>query len=155
MVGVSDVAKLLSNYAFYGLIMIVVVMRFPGIAWQAAITLTFCHTVIDLMDGFYPEPTNDSPFFTGLAIVLITTLGVSLLTSWIRSQKNSLHKLFLLLIWSTVLIAYLRLAIKPERLNISGLSLVEIVYDRFFVDIIFTLSAIYLSFLSSKIMRKD
>ena len=153
-IGVTDIAKLLSNYAFYGLILIVVVMRFPGVAWQIAITLTFCHTVIDLMDGFYPEPTNDSPVFAGLAVVLITSLGVALLTSWLQRQKNSLHNLFLLLIWSTVFIAFLRLTIKPETLILSGLSMAEIVFDRFFVDIVFTASAIYMSLISWKIMRK-
>ena len=150
MIGFTDIAKILSNFAFFGLILILVVMRFPPVAWQLSITLTFCHTVMDLMKGYFIE-TGSS--VTGLALILIMTLVVAVLTAWFQRRKDSLHALFLLLIWSTVMVAFLRLGIKPEVFNISGLPLCEIVCGRFFVHIVFTASAIYISWISRRIMR--
>jgi len=152
MIGISDIAKILSNYAFYGLILIVVAMRFPSVAWQFSITLMFCHTVMDLMKGFFSE-TDLS--LTGLTLILIMTLIVAILTAWFQRRRNLLHNLFLLLIWSTITVAFLRLWIKPELLNISGLSFCEIVCGRFFVHIVFTVSAIYISWISFRIMKKN
>ncbi len=148
MVNLTDIAKLLSNYAFFGIIIIVALMRFPTAAWQMAVTLTFCHTVIDLMKDFHPEETGNSFLFGGFLLVIAMTAVVALLTAYIQRHKNSLHMLFLLLIWSTVAVAFLRLAIKPEILNISGISFQEFVFGRYFVHIIFTVSALFASWIS-------
>lgn len=151
MIGFADIAKIFSNYAFFGLILIAFAMRFPFIAWQFSITLTFCHTVIDLMKGFFSE---DNSSITGLLLILLLTLVVSMLTAWFQRRQNLLQNLFLLLIWSTMSVAFLRLAIKSELLNISGLSICEIVCGRFFVHIVFTVSAIFISWISTRIKNK-
>jgi hypothetical protein len=146
MIGLADIAKIFSNYAFFGSIMIVVVMRYPFMAWQIAVTLTFCHTVIDLMDDIHPNTT--SLFSVSFAVVFFLSLLVFLLTAYFQRHKNQLHTLFLLLVWSTVAVAWWRFAFKTEILNFSGLSFCRIICERFFVHIIFTASAIYVSWIT-------
>jgi hypothetical protein len=153
MISLTDIAKILSNYAFFGLIILLAVMRYPSVAWQMAVTLTFCHTVIDLMSGFYPDIPSNSELKTGFVIIFVMSLVVAALAAWFQRHKNSIRNLFILLVWSTIVVAYLRLAIHPEILNISGLSFYEFVFGRFFVHIIFTAAAIYVSWISYQKMR--
>ncbi|MFA5817350.1 MAG: hypothetical protein WC865_17235 [Bacteroidales bacterium] len=154
MIGLRDFAILLSNFAFFGLIMILAVMRFPSAAWQIAITLTFCHAAINLISDFYPETTANSPFTVRFVLILLMTTIVALLTAFFQQRKNILHTLFLLLVWSTVTISFLRLFINPESLNISGLSFCKIVCGKFIVDIIFLVSALIVSFISFQKIRQ-
>ncbi len=154
-IGFPDFAKLLSNYAFYGLIMIVAVMRFPLVAWQIAITLTFCHTAMDLMSDIFQDSTINTPFSIRFALIFVMSLLVSLLIAIFERFKNSLHPLFLLLIWSTFIVAFLRLAYSSEILNVSGLSICALICDKFFVHIIFLLSAVYASWISFQIGKKQ
>ena len=58
--GIEDMAVLFSNYAFYGFLMVLTVIYFPSSAWQIAVTLTFCHTVIDLSDNYFPDVADIS-----------------------------------------------------------------------------------------------
>lgn len=154
MVGLRDISILLSNFAFFGLIIILAVMRFPTVAWQLAITLTFCHTAIDLIRDFYPYVTANSPFTARFALIFIMTLVVAVLTAYLQRKKNMLYNMFLLLVWSTVVVSFLRLAINPENLNVSGLSFCKIVCGKFIVDIIFVVSAFIVSWISIQKIRK-
>lgn len=148
MIGLRDFAILFSNFAFFGLIMVLAIMRFPSAAWQIGITLTFCHAAINLMGDFYPDISTNSPFTAPLAFILLMTAIVALLNAFFQRRRNLLHNLFMLLVWSTVTISFLRLFINPESLNISGLSFCRIVCGKFIVDIIFLLSALVVSRIS-------
>ena len=150
MVGFRDLAILLSNYTFFGLIMIVTVMRFPKVAWQLAITLTFCHTLIDLFSDIYPDAAANSPFTALFALVFIITFIVASLTAFYQRSKYKLHNLFLILVWSTVLVAFLRFAINTKIPNISELSISELLFRIFFVHIVFMMSALFVSWISYK-----
>jgi len=154
MVGLRDIAILLSNFAFFGLIIIIAVMRFPAVAWQIAITLTFCHAAIDLIRDLYPDTASSSPVATRIALVFMMTLVVAVLTALFQRRKYILHTLFLLLVWSTVVVSFLRLVINPENLNVSGLSFCKIVCGKFIVDIIFVVSAFIVSWISIQKIRK-
>jgi hypothetical protein len=152
MIGLADIAKMLTNYAFFGLIMVVVVMRYPFMAWQIAITLTFSHTVIDLVDDIYPNTT--SLFSVSFALVFLLTLAVGLIAGSIQRHKNQVYKLFLLLVWSTVAVAWWRFAYKTDILNFTGLSFSQALLERFFVHIVFTASAFYCSWISCKRVKE-
>ncbi len=154
MVSLTDVAKLLSNYAFFGLIMIVVAINYPVVAWQIAITLTFCHTVIDLSGDLYPDTTTEA-LVSRFVLIFVPTLIVGVSTAYIRRGKNVLHNLFLLIVWSTVIVAFLRLTVNTEVLNVTGLSFCEIVCEKFFVHITFTLSALFVSWISLSLVVKN
>ncbi len=145
-----DVARILVNYAFYGFLFVLWIVRFPKLAWQIGITLTFCHTAIDLFLDFFPEVDTLSPFTMYFLFVLLTTAAVAALVWYFSQKKNAGRNMFLLLIWSCVIISFSRMGINPEKLNIEGLSFSQIIFGRFVVDIFFAVSALLLTFVVAK-----
>jgi len=146
-----DISRILVNYAFYGFLFVLMIMKFPKIAWQIGITLTFCHAAIDLIRDFYPDANTFSPFTMHFLIVFLMTSAVALLVAYFIRRENSVSNLFLLLIWSCIIASFLRMGIKAERLSIEGLSFCQFVCGRFIVDIFFAVSAIVVSWM---IVRK-
>ena len=116
-------------------------------AWQLGITLTFCHAAIDLIRDFYPDVNKISPLTMHFFWVLVMTSLVAFMVSYFSRKDNSVRNLFLLLIWSCIGVAFLRLGIRPDSLKVTGLSFCEVICVRFFVDIFFTLSAIAISWI--------
>lgn len=145
MPDLNDVAIMFSNYAFYGFLMILAAIFFPSSAWQLAITLTFCHTVIDLMKDVYPPTELSSMMGVRMMIVAAMTIVVAVFTAWGRHKKNILNWMFQLLVWSTVTVAFMRLLHSQDFSDLSGLPLSEIVGGRLIVHVIFLLSAIFIS----------
>jgi hypothetical protein len=151
---VRGIARVLVNYGFYGFIFVLVIMRFPKVAWQIGITLTFCHAAIDLVRDFYPDLNPWSPFTIHFLWVFLMTASVALLTAYYSRRENSVVNLFLLLIWSCIAVSLLRLVFLSGSLSVSGMSLNEIIFRRFFVDIFFILSAIAVTWIIVK-MKKN
>jgi hypothetical protein len=139
------VARVLVNYAFYGFVFVLVIIRFPKMAWQIGIALTFCHAAIDLFRDFYPGLNPWNPFTMHFFWVFLMTAVVAILTVYFSRRDNSLVNLFLLLIWSCIMISLLRLIFLSGNLSLSGMTFCQIVCRRFFVDIFFILSAIMVS----------
>jgi hypothetical protein len=155
MIGLRDMAIIFSNYAFFGLIMVVAVIYFPYSAWQIAVALTFCHTVIDLMQDIYPDTAAQSLVATRATLVLLMTFLVSALTAWFHRRKKIIQNMFLLLVWSTVFVAFLRFLNQPEILHIEHLSFPELIFERFFVHIVFLTSAVIASVISFNETRES
>jgi hypothetical protein len=147
-------ARVLLNYGFYGFVFVLAIMRFPKVAWQIGITLTFCHAAIDLVRDFYPNLNPWAPFTMHFFWVLLMTAVVALLTAYYSRRKNSTVNLFLLLIWSSIGVSLLRLVFLSGSLSVSGMSLCEIICNKFFVDIFFILSAIAVTWIILK-MKED
>jgi hypothetical protein len=145
MPDMNDVAIMFSNYAFYGFLMILAVIFFPSSAWQIAITLTFCHTVIDLMQDVFPATDQDSMITIRIAIVSALTMVVAIFTAWGRHRRNILNWMFQLLVWSTVAVAFMRLFHEQDLSKLAGLSTNEIIYGVYIVHIIFLVSALFVS----------
>ena len=150
MIGLRDMAIIFSNYAFFGLIMVVAVIYFPYSAWQIAIALTFCHTVIDFSEDVFTDSAGQSLIGARLALVLLMTFVISALTAWFQRRKNINKNMFLLLVWSTVFVAFLRFFNQPGSLKISGLSFSELILERFFVHLVFLTSAVIATVLAIK-----
>ncbi len=151
---IRGIARVLVNYAFYGFILVLVIMRFPKMAWQIGITLTFCHAAIDLVRDFYPDLNPWAPFTMHFLWVFIMTAVVGSLTVYFSRHENSEVNLFLLLIWSCIVVSLLRLVFLSGSLSVSGMSFCRIVCHRFFVDIFFILSAVAVTWIILK-MKKN
>lgn len=145
-----EITRLIVNYSFYGFLFVLLLIRFPKIGWQIGITLTFCHTAIDLFRDFYPGVNTWSPFTMHFLFVFLMTVVVALLTVYFSRKEKATGNLFLLLIWSCILVSMLRMTIHPSGLNTSGLSICEAVCGKYVVDIFFVVSALVLSFMISK-----
>lgn len=139
---IRGVVRVLSTYAFAGFILVLLIIRFPRVSWQLGITLTFCHAAIDLVRDFYPDRQPWDPFTMHFFWVFTMTAIVALLTVYFSRGKNSVIHLFQLLIWSGIIISLLRLGLLSGSLSVEGMSICQIVCNRFFVDIFFILSAL-------------
>ena len=142
-----ELARIAVNYAFYGFLFVLVIIRFPQMAWQIGITLTFCHAAIDLIRDYYPDTNTFSPFTMHFFWIMLMTTLVALLVSWLSRKEKAPVNLFLLLVWSCIAVSFLRMGINPENLSIEGLSLCQIICGRFIVDNFFVVSALAVSFI--------
>ncbi len=147
MMILHETGRIAVNYAFYGFLFILLIIRYPQAAWQIAVTLTFCHAAIDLIRDFYPDTNTISPFTMHFFWVFTMTAVIAILVAYISRNKKPVHNLFLLLIWSCVIVSFLRMAIYPERLNVENLTACEIICGRFIVDIFFAVSASLVSWI--------
>ncbi len=149
-----ELGRILVNYAFYGFLFIIVIIRSPQMAWQIGITLTFCHAAIDLIRDFYPDTNTFSPFTMHFFWVLVMTAAVALPVAYFSRKEKTVRNLFLLLIWSCIIVSFLRMFIHPSNLNIENLSICQIICGRFIVDIYFLLSAIAVSWILKSTFEK-
>lgn len=79
---------------------------------------------------------------------------IAAVDAWFQRQKNVLNKMFQLLTWSTVTVAFLRFTTAHGFSDLSGLSLPEIIFSRFFVHIVFLASALFISLLPYLIIKE-
>jgi hypothetical protein len=144
-VSFADIMLIFSNYAFYGLILILVVMKFPEVAWQFAVSLTFCHTALDLFQDVYPDVLSNSTPTRPFWLILGMTFIVSVLIVWFQRKENAIFSLFLVLVWSCILIAFLRLNLEISSWPSDNFSMVKFVFGTYFVHVVFFCSAVYIS----------
>ncbi len=150
-----SVLMLLGNYAFYGLILILVVLRCKAMAWQIGITLTFCHCIVDLMRDLHPQPDTEIHMGVQLLVITAATLIVAWLVAVYQRDKNINNSMFQILVWSTIAIAMASMLgdyFIEGKVMESGM--VKILVKAFFVDIVFVVSAIYVSSKSLSIVRQ-
>lgn len=146
------VSQILINYSFYGFILIVIIMYFPKLAWQIGITLTFCHAAIDLIRDNFSELQGSSPIIAALWVVFLTLI-VALLTAFFQRKNEIKRSMFLLLVWSTMTISYLEFLF-TGRWNTSNMTIVEVFGRQYFVDLIFTVSALTITWIAIKRIGK-
>ncbi len=155
LVILRTLARIMVNYAFYGLLFVLFMIQFPRMAWQIGISLTFCHAGIDLVRDFFPGINTWTPLTWHFFWIFLMTSAVVILVAWFTRKPKMIPNLFLLLIWSSILISFLRLTVDPEKLSIQGLTICQIICRKFVVDLFFLISAIGLSFLIRKYFKKD
>ncbi len=148
MSSLRAVAQILVNYSFYGFILVIVVMYIPKLAWQIGITLTFCHAAIDLVRDNFTDMQANSPGLASLWVVFLTLI-VALLTAYFNRKNEIKRSMFLLLVWSLMIISYTAFLI-TGRWSVSNMTLGEMFFKQYFVDMIFTVSAIFISWIAIK-----
>jgi hypothetical protein len=152
MSGLRAVTQILINYSFYGFILVVAIIYFPKLAWQIGITLTFCHAAIDLVGDNFPEMQANSPLIAAVLVIFLTLI-VALLVAYLKGKNEIKRSMFLLLVWSLMAISYSAFLI-TGRWNAFELTLCEIFCRQYFVDMIFTISAIFISWIAIKKIEK-
>lgn len=154
MLSMVDVAKMVSNFAFYGLIMLAVAILIPSQTWQVGITMTFCYAAIDYFQDVFPEVNTNTPFTLYFLLIFLMVFAVGALTARFQRMENVIRNMFLLLVWACMFVAYLRLFMHPDDLNFSGLSLLRIISGKLFVHLVFTASAVLVSWLAVSQLRE-
>jgi len=143
-----DLAKMLSNFAFFGFLIILVTIYLPEVAWQLGITFTFCYTAIDFMQEALPGADTNSPFTLYFLLILLMTAIVAALTAYFQRKEKLIRNMFLILVGSCMVVAFLRLGFFEKPAEISGMSLYKLIVGKFFVHLAFLASAIYISYVA-------
>ena len=146
----NDILRILSNYAFIGFLIILVGYWGSGFAWQMAITLTFCHTVIDLMVDLEGETQVQTSLVFQIIFTSVSTLLVALLTGRFSRKANSLKRMMQLVIWSTMLVALLKLMTQVTWEQITSTTPFLLVSKIFFVYLVFLGAAAYCTWFTVK-----
>jgi hypothetical protein len=154
MLSFVDLAKIVSNYALFGFMLILVIIWLPSLAWQIGITFTFCYSAIDLMQDVYPDVVANNPFTLYFAFIVLMTLVVGLLTAYFQRKNHVIRNMFLLLVWSCIVVAFLRLGLFEKSGNGAELTLCGLICSKYFVHIVFALSALYISWFALREIDK-
>lgn len=142
----GEMLRILVNYSFYGFIMILLILYRNAIAWQIGITLTFCHTAIDLMRDLRPQPEIPVNPWIQFIVVTLLTLTVAYLVARFRHGKNVNNSMVQILIWSTMTIAFASIGIDILlEGTIKETGITYMIVRIFFVHIVFLASAMYSS----------
>jgi len=145
----KDSFRIVIGFIFFGGISIIAGLRSLHVAWQVAITLTFFHTVLDLMED-YSNPEHFGftlPGSVRFAIIIASTAVVAVVVHQLHRGPNAVPRLLLLAVWSCFLTATARSFINknyffpPEGENPVS-ALIKAEPSMIFVHGTFTLSAI-------------
>lgn len=141
----TTIGRVVVNAVFIGPLLIVIAMRWPYLSFQIAVTLTFCHCVIDLVtdDRLFPS-LQSSPFLI-IVSTIIATLVVSVLVAIYQRKHFVLRSMFLILVWSTTAVAIVRMIAGGEFNFKEGHSFSQILIGDLFVFNVFIISAILVS----------
>jgi hypothetical protein len=90
---VATIGRVLVSYLFIGCLLILIALRWPYLAFQIAVTLTFCHCMIDLVtdDHLFPDYSLLYCFFTA---IIVPSFVVSLLVAIYQRKQFVLKSMF-------------------------------------------------------------
>ncbi|MCC6155903.1 MAG: hypothetical protein IT367_19205 [Candidatus Hydrogenedentes bacterium] len=146
----TDMFRVVGSFIFLGAVCFWVGLRSVPAAWQVAITLTFFHTVFDLVQDFTGEKPESGLHLPSWALVVALfgwTAAMGVVVARIGSGERVVSRMYLLVLWACYAVATARTFVQKEVLfpgEGPGF------FDYFFVDnpatfvmhMIFTVSAI-------------
>ena len=151
MLNFADIMLIISNFAFLSMLMILIIMKFPGTAWQISVTLIFSHTVLDLLQDIYPDVLSyTTPTLPFIILVLVSAV-FALVTSWVWRRPNALFYLFILLIWSCMATAFLRLNLELPSWIPEDSTIVGLIFGTYFVHLVFLGTAFFATWYTLKL----
>ena len=142
--------RVIINYAFIGCLLITVALLWPFLAFQIAVTLTFSHCMVDLIidDGLFHE-LQSSPLLI-MAIIMAATIIIGVLVAIFQRKKFILKSMFLILVWSTITVAIIRMIADGTFNFKTNHSLPQIIFGDLFVFGVFVISAVIVSIMAIK-----
>ena len=138
-----DLIRILTNYAFVCFLLLLVGYWGSGFAWQMAITLTFCHTVIDLMQDLKGETQAQASLTFQIVFTIVTSLIVAFLTARFARSSNTLKQMMQLVIWSTMFVGTLKQITQVKWEEIPSMAPHFLITKVFFVYFVFLAAAVY------------
>jgi hypothetical protein len=146
----ATIGRVFVSYMFIGLLLITIILYWPFLAFQIAVTLTFCNCVIDLVDDKNVLPALQSLPLFYFGIIVVASLIVAAIVAVFQRRRFVLRSMLLILVWSTMTVAIVRLLISGEFNFKEDHSLTQIIIGDLFVFNVFVISAIIVSVLVLK-----
>jgi len=139
------IGRVLVSYLFIGCLLIIIALRWPYLAFQIAVTITFCHCMIDLVTDERLFPALQSSQLLIIVIIIAASIVVGVLVAIFQRKQFILKSMFLILVWSTTTVAIIRM-LTDGAFNFRGdHSLSQIIIGDLFVFNVFIISAIMVS----------
>jgi hypothetical protein len=148
--------RILVNFMFIGCALVFLNIRQPWLLWQSAITVTFCHAVIDYVEDLGPENGVQAPVLFMVVFVTSAVLIAAYLVSVFQRGKNVVRNMLFLMTWSCMLVAYLKLlsnttVLYPQPGDPGVWSRIgDVVLAHLPVHAIFTVAAVYVTYVALK-----
>lgn len=147
-------ALVLLGYSTLACVLMVLSVRSATVAWHTAITMTFLHCVLDLVEDLGPEQGINAPAYLPWALLLgALVVSAALVVRWQRNPDRKLAPLLLWLMWGCTAVAYARILCSVPVLNptpemvatVGGLParFLHALWGSAIVHGIFTVTAIY------------
>jgi hypothetical protein len=146
----TTILRVLVNFTFIGCALIMISLRWPHLAFQIAVTLTFCHCVIDLVTDERLFPALQSSPLVMTTIVIIASLVVGVLVAVFQRKQFVLRSMFLILVGSTTVVALVRMFVNGDFSFRQDHSLSQVIIGDLFVFNVFLISAILVSVMVMK-----
>jgi hypothetical protein len=146
----ATTGRVLVNFTFIGCALIMITLRWPHLAFQIAVTLTFCHCVIDLVTDERLFPALQSSPLLMIIIIIAASLVVGLLVAAFQRKPSVLRSMLLILVWSTIAVALIRMFVNGDFSFRQDHSLAQVVIGDLFVFDVFMISAIMVSLMVMK-----
>ncbi|HZW66332.1 MAG TPA: hypothetical protein VFF23_11620, partial [Hanamia sp.] len=146
----ATIGRVLVNFTFIGCALIMITLRWPHLAFQIAVTLTFCHCVIDLVTDEHLFPALQSSPLLMITIIIAASLVVGLLVAAFQRKQSVLRSMFLILVWSTTAVALVRMFVNGEFSFRPEHSIIQVIIGDLFVFDVFIASAIIVSIMVMK-----
>ncbi|MGN6265360.1 MAG: hypothetical protein ACTHM5_06780 [Ginsengibacter sp.] len=146
----ATTGRVLVNFTFIGCALILITLRWPHLAFQIAVTLTFCHCVIDLVTDGHLFPALQSSPLLMITIIIAASLVVGLLVAAFQRKQSVLRSMFLILVWSTMAVALVRMFVNGDFSFREDHSLTQVIIGDLFVFNVFIISAIIVSIMVMK-----
>jgi hypothetical protein len=138
----ATTGRVLVNFTFIGCALIMITLRWPHLAFQIAVTLTFCHCVIDLVTDEHLFPALQSSPLLMIIIIIAASLVVGLLVAAFQRKPSVLRSMLLILVWSTIAVALIRMFVNGDFSFRQDHSLTQVIIGDLFVFDVFIASAI-------------
>jgi hypothetical protein len=148
----ATIGRVVVNFTFIGCALIMITLRWPHLAFQIAVTLTFCHCVIDLVTDEHLFPALQSSPLLMITIIIAASLVVGLLVAAFQRKPSVLRSMLLILVWSTIAVALIRMFVNGDFSFRQDHSLAQVVIGDLFVFDVFMISAIMVSIM---VMKKE
>lgn len=160
-----DAARMADNLVVIGALLVVVALFRPQWAWQVAVSVTFCHAVLDFVEDLPDE--NGIPVGRAVqAAVLIAATGAMVVGVAATARgRRPIPRLFMLLLWSCVGVALVKSFLharilwpEPEALAQAGGRLglvVSVMPAQLVVVAVFLLSAVATTWAALRAGRVD
>lgn len=139
VLGLEASIDIVCTYTFLGVALLILALYVESLAWQIGLTVTTCAFVYDLTEKFFEQrDLGDSPAKWGMAALTAVIFG------WLAARRQRaagtiVGWAFLLLMWSAVVVSYLK-SMQHPRLTFAQGS----------VELVFTLSAVLLTWMVSR-----
>ncbi|NUM55314.1 MAG: hypothetical protein HUU46_16835 [Candidatus Hydrogenedentes bacterium] len=159
----KDIDRLVGSFILFGAVCFTVGVRSVPAAWQIALTLTFFHTVLDLVGDFTgPKPGSGFllPVWANACLLLGATGAFGIGVARIAKRANPVAAMYLLLVWACYAVATARTFVRREYLDPGdGPGFAALFFHEhpstFVMQVIFTVSAIVTTVYIVRLRRRD